>query len=85
MLYGILKKILIPNELAQMPSCNLVETVHNKWLQAFGNKRDDLYVAIVDNYIQVVLQVVAYYHYLKDGVGGMGPSREEFKLRSNQS
>ena len=30
------------------------------------------------------LQVVAYYQYLKGGVGGMGPSREELRLRSAQ-
>ena len=67
-----------------MPSCNLAETVHNKWLQASGNKGGDLYVAAVDDYIQAFLQVVAYYQYLKGGVGGMGPSREELRLRSAQ-
>ena len=67
-----------------MPSCNLAETVHNKWLQASGNKRGDLYVAAVDDYIRAFLQVVVYYQYLKGGVGGMGPSRKELKLRSAQ-
>ena len=32
-----------------MPSCNLAETVHNKWLQAFENKGRYLYVAAVDD------------------------------------
>ena len=45
------EKLLTPNELAEMPSYNLVETVHNKWLQAFGNKGGDLYIAAVDDYI----------------------------------
>ena len=67
-----------------MPSRNLVETVHNKWLQASGNKGGDLYVAAVDDYIRAFLQVVAYYQYLNGGVGGMGPSREELRLRSAQ-
>ena len=67
-----------------MPSCNLAETVHNKWLQASGNKGGDLYVAAVDDYIRAFLQVVAYYQYLKGGVEGMGPSREELRLRSAQ-
>ena len=67
-----------------MPSCNLAETVHNKWLQASGNKGGDLYVATVDDYIRAFLQVVAYYQFLKGGVGGMGPSREELRLRSTQ-
>ena len=67
-----------------MPSCNLAETMHNKSLQASGNKGGDLYVATKDNYIRAFLQVVAYYQYLKGGVGGMGPSREELRLRSVQ-
>ena len=67
-----------------MPSCNLVETVHNKWLQVSGNKRGDLYIAVVDNYIRAFLQLVTYYQYLKGGVGGIGPSRGELKLRFAQ-
>ena len=64
-----------------MPSCNLAETVHNKWLQASGNKGGDLYVATVDDYICAFLQVVAYYQFLKGGIGGVCPSKEELKLR----
>ena len=61
-IYFVLQeKTLSTNELAQMPSCNLAETVHNKWLQASGNKGGDLYVANVDDYICAFLQVVAYY------------------------
>ena len=67
-----------------MPSCSLAETVHNKWLQASRNKGGDLYVAAVDDYIRAFLQVVAYYQFLKGGVGDMGPSREELRLRSAQ-
>ena len=64
-----------------MPSCNLVETIYNKWLQAFGNKGGNLYIAIVDDYICAFLQVIAYYQFLKGGIGGVGPSKEELKLR----
>ena len=67
-----------------MPSYNLVESVHNKWLQASGNKGGDLYVATVDDYIRAFLQVVAYYQFLKCGIGGDGPSKEELKLRGAQ-
>ena len=67
-----------------MLSCNLAETVYNKWLQASGNKGGDLYVAAVDDYIKAFLQVVAYYQYLKDGVGGINPSKEELKFRCAQ-
>ena len=45
----------MPNKLVEMPSYNLAKTVHNKWLQAFGNKGGDLYVAVVDDYIQAFL------------------------------
>jgi hypothetical protein len=67
-----------------MPSCNLAEFVHNKWLQASGNKGGDLYVATVDDFIWAFLQVVAYYQFLKGGIGGDGPSKEELKLRGAQ-
>ena len=69
------------DELVEMPSCNLAETVYNKWLQASGNKGGDLYVATVDDYIRAFLQVVAYYQFLKGGISGVGPSKEELKLR----
>jgi hypothetical protein len=67
-------------EFAQMSNCNLAEFIHNKWLQASGNKSDDLYVATVDDYIQAILQVVAYHQFLKGGVGGDGPSKKKLKL-----
>ena len=69
------------DELAEMPSCNLAESIHNKWLQASGNNGGDLYVATVDDYIRAFLQVVNYYQYLKGDVGGTGPSKQELKLR----
>ena len=43
------------DKLAKMPSCNLTETIHNKWLEAFGNKGKGLYVVEVDNYIHAFL------------------------------
>jgi hypothetical protein len=49
-----------------MPFCNLVEIVHNKWLQQFGNQGNDFYVAIVDDFVKALMQVVRYYQYLKD-------------------
>ena len=67
-----------------MPSCNLAETVHNKWLQSSGNEGNDLYTATVDDYIRAFMQVVAYYQFLKGDVGGTGPSKEELKLRNAQ-
>ena len=67
-----------------MPSCNLAETIHNKWLRASSNKGGDLYVANVDNYIRAFLQVVAYYQYLKGGIGRLSLSEEELRFRSTQ-
>ena len=78
------EKVLTQDQLAEMPSCNLAESVHNKWLQASGNKGGDLYVATVDDYIRAFLQVVAYYQFFKSGVGGVGPSKEELKFRGAQ-
>ena len=68
-------------ELAEMPSCNLAETIHNKWLQASGNKGGDLYVATVDDFVRGFLQVVNFYQFLKGDVGGTGPSKKELKLQ----
>jgi hypothetical protein len=31
--------------MADMPSCNLLETIHNKWLQQSSNRGNDLFVA----------------------------------------
>jgi hypothetical protein len=78
------EKIMTAEEFAQMPNCNLVESIHNKWLQASGNKGGDLYVATMDDYIRVFLQIVAYHQFLKGGAGGDGPSKEELKLRYAQ-
>ena len=65
-----------------MPSCNLAETVHHKWNQASGKKGADLYVAAVDDYVRAFLQVVRYHQFLKGGVCGTGPSKEELRLRA---
>ena len=64
-----------------MPSCNLAESIYNKWLQASGNSSGDLYVATVDDFVQGFLQVVNYYQFLKGDVGGTCPTKKELKLR----
>ena len=43
-----------------MSTCNLVETVHNKWLQQFGNKMTCLYKATVDDMIRAFMQITNY-------------------------
>ena len=78
------EKVLSKDQLAKMPSCNLAQSVHNKWLQASGSKGGDLFVATMDDYIRAFLQVIAYYQFFKGGIGGDGPSKEELKLRGAQ-
>jgi hypothetical protein len=72
---------IFEEELGEMPSCNLAETIHNKWLQASGNNGGDLYVATVDDFVRGFLQVVNYYQFLKGDLGGIGPTKKELKLR----
>ena len=67
-----------------MPSCNLSETVHNRWLQQSGNRGNDLYDAIVDNFVRAFMQCTNNYQFLKDGRFGTGPSRQELRLRQAQ-
>jgi hypothetical protein len=42
-------------ELAEMPSCNLAEMFHNKWLRQSSNPSNDLYVATVDDFIKAFM------------------------------
>jgi hypothetical protein len=75
---------LTESELAEMPSCNLAESMHNKWNQQFGNRGSDLYIATVDDFIRALMQVVRYYQYMKGDRAGTGPRKEELQLRAAQ-
>jgi hypothetical protein len=68
---------LTESELAEMPSCNLTESMHHKWNQQSGNRGNDLYIATVDDFIRALMQVVRYYQYLKGDRAGTGPGKEE--------
>ena len=68
-------------EEAAVPTCNLSETIHNKWLQASGNKMVDLYSATVDDYSRIALQSTAYFNFLKGGRSGTGPNTSVLRLR----
>ena len=72
---------LSEDELAEMPSCNLAESIHNKWKQQSGDRGSDLFVATVDDFVRAFMQCVAYYQFLKGERPGAGPSKEELKLR----
>ena len=45
------EKIMTAEEFAQMPNCNMAESIHNKWFQTSNNKGDNLYVPTVNDYI----------------------------------
>ena len=72
---------MIFDEEAAVPICNLLKTIHNKWLQASGNKMVDLYSATGNDYSRVALQSTAYYNFLKGGCCGTGPSNLVLRLR----
>jgi hypothetical protein len=65
-----------------MPSCNLTESMHHKWNQQSSNRGSDLYIAIVNDFIRALMQVVRYNQYLKGGRAGTEPGKEELQLRA---
>jgi hypothetical protein len=67
-----------------MPSCNLAESIHNKWKQQSGDRGNDLYVATVDDFVRALMQCSAYSQFMKGDNPGTGPSKEELKLRRAQ-
>ena len=67
-----------------MPSCNLRETIHNKWLQQSRNTGECLYAAIVDNIMRAFMEITQYRRYLKGGRGGKGLDKAELRLRQVQ-
>jgi hypothetical protein len=75
---------LSEDELAEMPYCNLVESIHNKWKQQFGDQGNDLYVATVDDFVRAFMQCSTYYQFLKGENLGTGPWKEELKPRHAQ-
>ena len=68
-------------ELADIPTCNLAETVHNKWMQASGKRGSDLFVATCDDWVRAFMQMTNYRAYLSGGPSGKGPSKEDLKLK----
>ena len=65
-----------------MPTCNLAETIHNKWLQQFGNKMSCLYEATVDDMIRAFVHIANYWSWLKGGSSGKGPDQPSLKLKA---
>ena len=66
---------------ATIPTCNLSEIVHNKWLEAFRNKMVDLYHATLDDYSRATFQSICYYNYPKGRGRRIGhPSKSLLQL-----
>jgi hypothetical protein len=72
---------LTPEELADIPTYNLAETVHNKWLQSSGNRGSDLFVATTDDWARAFMHMTNYRSYLCGGASGKGPSKQHLKLK----
>ena len=72
------------DERVDMPSCNLAETVHNKWLQQLGNQMTCLYKATVDDLIRAFMQTTNYRMYLKGSRSEKGPDKVELRLQVAQ-
>jgi hypothetical protein len=54
------------------------------WLQESNNRGIDLYIATIDDFVQVPMQVVKYYQYLKGEHAGTGREKEELLLCAAQ-
>ena len=70
-------------ERAEMPTYNLAETVHNKWLQQSDKKMTCLYETIVDDMIRTLMQIANYWAWLKGGLDDKGPDIASLETQSN--
>ena len=69
------------NERAEMPTCNLTETMHNKWLHQYGNNMTCLYEATVDNLTLKFMHIANYKSWLKVGSTGKSFDFASLKLK----
>jgi len=67
-----------------MPTCNLLEIVHNTWLQQFGKKGKDVFDAIVDNLIRALEQQTWYRMHLMGKLKGIKPNQAKLHLKAMQ-
>ncbi len=63
-----------------MSTYNLLEIVHNIWLQQFGKNVKCLFVVTSNDYVKVFRQSAFYKVYLNGGRCGEGPGKNELKL-----
>ena len=69
------------DECAEMLTCNLAGTLHNEWLQQFGNKMICLYEATVDDLIWAFIQIANYISWLRGGYTSKGHDYAPLKLK----
>ena len=69
-------------ERAEMPTCNIAETVHNKWLQQSSNNMTCLYETTLDDMIRVFMQIINYRTWLKGESDRKGPDSASLKLKA---
>ena len=69
------------DERAKILMYNLIETVHNKWLQRFENKMICLYEETADDLICVFIQIATQISQLKGGSTGKGLDSASLKLK----
>lgn len=71
---------LILEEMADVPSCNLTQTLHKKWIQHLNDRGDNVYIAAIDNFIIAFVQVTNYLAYLKGHAIRMGDLKIKMRL-----
>jgi len=67
---------LTTEELVDIPTCNVAEIVHNKWMQASGKRGPDLFVATYDDWVQAFMQMTNYRAYFCGGLLGKAPPKK---------
>ena len=67
---------LMADELADIPTCNLTESVHNKWLQASGKQGSGLFMTTTNDWVCAFIQMANYRSYLCRGLSGTRSSKK---------
>jgi hypothetical protein len=69
-----------------LPTCNLLEIIHNIWLQQYGKRGACLYVATLDDYVQTFKQSALCYVFLHGSHYKIRLDRDELWLcKTSQS
>jgi hypothetical protein len=63
-----------------MPTCNLIEIIHNIWLQQFNNRGTYLFATTSNDYVRTFRQSSLYYAFLQGGAYEIGMDKNELCL-----